>query len=91
MTAGADPVNVRPVVVTVLGKDMAPPEVNVAVADGVCEACDPAPVMSAVLVSEAALVTQVAQATTFAVLRVTGEVAEKAFATWLVICMFVPS
>jgi len=62
------------VVVTVLGKDMAPPEVNVAVADGVCEACDPAPVTSAVLVREAAEVTHVAQPIAPAEFIVTGDV-----------------
>jgi hypothetical protein len=39
-----------------------PPELKVAVVSGVCDPCEPAPVIIAVLVSEAAEVTHVAQA-----------------------------
>jgi len=48
--------------VAVPASDRLPPEESVEVAEGVCEPCEPAPVIRAVEVSEAALVTQVAQA-----------------------------
>lgn len=49
------------VTVKVPASDIFPPALSVEVADGVWEPCEPAPVISAVLVREAADVTQVAQ------------------------------
>lgn len=57
-----------------VGSAITPAALNVEVVDGVCEACDPAPVMSAVLVNDAALVTQVAQPMAPAAEIVTGDV-----------------
>lgn len=51
-----------------------PPELRVLVVSGVCEACEPAPVIKAVLVKEAALVTQVAHPMAPAAEVVTGAV-----------------
>ena len=48
---------------------------SVVVAEGVCDPCEPAPVIRAVLVKEAAEVTQVAHAIAPAADKVTGEVA----------------
>ena len=50
------------VAVTDPGNTALPPALNVAVADGVCDPCNPAPVTKAVDVKLAADVTQVAQA-----------------------------
>jgi hypothetical protein len=57
-----DPFVVTDVAVAVPASARLPPEDSVEVAEGVCEACEPPPVMRAVEVSEAALVTHVAHA-----------------------------
>lgn len=73
------PSNVRwPVTANVPGRDIFPLEFRVAVAEGVWEPWEPPPVMMAVLVREAADVTQVAQPTAPAALSVIGVVAETA-------------
>ena len=70
------PVEVNVVADAVPANAKFPPALSVEVADGVWDACDPAPVIRAVLVSDAALVTQVAQAIVPLVVKVPPVIGE---------------
>ena len=61
-SVAAVPVTTSPASVMVPGIEIAPPLLSVAVAEGVCAPWVPAPVMIAVLVRDAPLVTHVVQA-----------------------------